>query len=115
MDKAVASLLKLLASGPSHSVNAVMLLNGMGEINRAFEVADAYLLERGPIMASVRWHRGEVSVNDQRRRKTNMLFVPVSAEMRSDKRFLKLAEEIGLTDYWRRLSVEPDFSRPNTA
>jgi DNA-binding winged helix-turn-helix (wHTH) protein/tetratricopeptide (TPR) repeat protein len=111
VDKAADALLGLVANGPSHSVNAVLILNGLGEIDRAFRVAEAYLLERGPLMASVRWRAGQVSINDQRRRKTNMLFVPVSTTMQADPRFLRLTQEIGLADYWSRVGVVPDFLR----
>lgn len=111
IEQAVTALLGLVASGPSHSVNAVLFLNGLGEIDRAFAVAEAYLLERGPLMASVRWRDGQVSINDQRRRKTNMLFVPVSAAMRADPRFLPLTQDIGLADYWSRVGIAPDFLR----
>lgn len=56
-------------------------------------------------MASLQWREGQVSINDQRRRKTTMLFIPVSAPMRADPRFEKLTEDTGMADYWRR-SVE---------
>jgi hypothetical protein len=32
-----------------------MVLNALGEIDHAFAVPEAYLLERGSLMASVRW------------------------------------------------------------
>ena len=67
------------------------------------------MLERGPLMASVRWRTGQVSINDQRRPKTNMLFVPISAAMRADRRFLPLTEDIGFADYWDRSGTVPDF------
>lgn len=107
--RAVERVLSDVTRGPSPSVNAFLILNGLGEIDRAFEVATAYLLEEGPLMASVRWRPGQVSVNDQRRRKTNMLFTPVAAEMRADRRFLELTRRIGLADYWAKAGVTPDF------
>ena len=88
-----------------------MVLSGLNEIDRAFDVASAYLLERGPLIASVRWREGEVSVNDTRRRNTAMLFVPVTSPMRDDPRFASLTEEIGLQDYWRRIGILPDYLR----
>lgn len=106
---AVESVLRLVASGPSHALNAIMILNGLGELDRAFAVADAYLLERGPLLASIRWRPGQMSVSDQRRRKTNMLFVPVAAGMQADPRFVPLVTGIGLADYWERSGVTPDF------
>lgn len=108
---AVAAVLSLVTRGPSNSVNAVVILCALGEIDRAFEVSKAYLLERGPLMASVRWRDGQVSINDQHRRKTNMLFIPIAQDMRADKRFLDLTAQIGLTSYWERARVVPDFLR----
>lgn len=108
---AVTAVLSLVSRGPSNSVNAVVILCGLGEIDRAYEVSTAYLLERGPLMASVRWRDGQVSINDQHRRKSNMLFIPVAEAMRADKRFLELTAQIGLSSYWERIGVLPDFLR----
>jgi hypothetical protein len=48
-------------------------------------------------------------VNDQRWRKTVMLFVPTTAALRSDGRFETLVQAIGLEDYWRRRGMQPDY------
>lgn len=109
ISSAVDSVLGLISQGPSNALNAIMILNGLGEVDRAFDVAFAYLLEQGPLLASVRWRPGQMSVNDQRRRKTNMLFVPVAAAMRADPRFMPLVTEMGLANYWDRAGVTPDF------
>ncbi|ESQ74549.1 winged helix-turn-helix domain-containing protein [Asticcacaulis sp. AC402] len=97
-----------LTRGPSQSVFAVMLLCGLGEIDRAFDVTDAYLLDRGALKASLNWRQGQPSVNDEHHRKTNMLFVPVAAPMHKDPRFAHLMEAIGLTRYWDEAGVTPD-------
>jgi tetratricopeptide (TPR) repeat protein len=106
--RATRLLLAQVSQNPTASVNAVMILNGLGEPDRALDVAEAYLLERGPIIASVRWRPGQPSVNDQRRRKTTMLFLPVSAPMREDPRFRQLTEDVGLAAYWEKAGVTPD-------
>lgn len=106
--RAVERLLAEVSRSPSNAINALLLLNGMGEIDRAFEVANAYLLEDGPLMASVRWRPGQVAINDQRRRKTHVLFIPVTAGMRADPRFSELTRRIGLADYWAQAGVKPD-------
>ena len=111
VSRAADRLVDEVTRGPSNAINALLLLNGLGEIDRAFDVANAYLLEDGPLMASVRWRPGQVTVNDQRRRKTHLLFVPVTAPMPADARFHMLTERIGLTEYWRRAGVTPDFMR----
>jgi len=110
-DQAVDRLLSLVADGPSQVVIAVMILTALDRLDQAFAVAEAYLLETGPMMASVRWYRGQVSINDQKHRKTNMLFVPVTAPMRADPRFASLVDKVGLTDYWTRVGIRPDYIR----
>ncbi|MBC6982952.1 winged helix-turn-helix domain-containing protein [Caulobacter sp. 17J80-11] len=106
---AAEGMVALVSRGPSHAVNAFLVLAGLGEVGRALDVAEAYLLERGPLIAGVRWRPGDASVNDQRRRKSHMLFTPVAAPVRADKRFLPLVTDMGLADYWRRAGVRPDF------
>ncbi|MEO5938797.1 MAG: hypothetical protein ABIQ43_07275, partial [Sphingomonas sp.] len=108
IEQVVVRLINEVTRSPSQSVSAIILLSGMGEIDRTFQVADAYLLEQGSLMASVRWRKGQISVNDQRRRMTNMLFLPCSAPMRADRRFAVLMERTGLADYWRRAGIRPD-------
>jgi hypothetical protein len=92
-------------------VNAMMLLNVMGATDRAFDLARAYYLEQGPIITAMQWSRGPV-VQDQRRRKTNMLFTPTAAAMQKDERFIPLMKEMGLAQYWRESGTVPDFAMP---
>jgi DNA-binding winged helix-turn-helix (wHTH) protein/tetratricopeptide (TPR) repeat protein len=106
--RASARLAGEVTQSPSAAVNALLILNGLGEIDRAYEVAHAYLLEEGPLMATVRWKPGQVLVNDQRRRKTHMLFTPVAAPMRADPRFAALTERVGLAAYWRATGRRPE-------
>lgn len=104
---ATSRLIDELSRSPSACVNALLILNGLGELDRAFEVARAYLLEQGPLMASVRWSPENGVVNDQRRRKTHMLFTPVASAMRADDRFQELVDDVGMAAYWRAAGVKP--------
>ena len=90
-------------------VNAMMLLNLMGATDNAFDLARAYYLEQGPIIADLHWRTSQPVVLDQRRRKSNMLFTPTAAVMQRDPRFLLLMKDMGLADYWKRRGVLPDF------
>lgn len=110
---AIEAATKAVMAGVTQSVagvvNAMMLLNLMGSIDAAFDLAEAYYLEKGPILAAIRWSEGQPFVFDQRRRKTNMLFTPMSKAMQRDPRFLPLMKDIGLVDYWDRRGMRPDF------
>ncbi|MEA1072976.1 winged helix-turn-helix domain-containing protein [Sphingomonas sp. LY160] len=97
-----------VAQSVASVVNAMMLLNLIGATDRAFDLARAYYLEQGPIVAAMNWRRGP-AIPDQRRRKTNMLFTPTAAAMQRDDRFMPLMSEMGLVDYWRRGGKYPDF------
>lgn len=105
---ASAVLLAAVSRNPGQSVMAVTLLCGLGETDRAFDVAEAYLLEQGSLMASVRWPRDENAKSDDRRRKTNMLFLPSAAAMWHDPRFAGLMHRVGLAAYWKAAGIEPD-------
>ncbi|MBI1340837.1 hypothetical protein GC169_11620 [bacterium] len=107
-EAATDAILAGLKTSPSAAIHAIMILNAFGDIDGAFAVARAYLLEQGPLIAEVRWREGQISINDQRRRKTHMLFVPISAPMRKDTRFAYLMEDVGLADYWGAANVIPD-------
>jgi len=49
------------------------------------------------------------AATDLHRRHTQVLFVPVSAPLRADYRFLPMCEACGLGEYWRRAGRQPDF------
>ena len=104
---------RLVMSGVERSVaavvNAMMLLNLMGALDAAFDLARAYYLEQGSIIAAMQWRPGQPAVPDQRRRKTNMLFTPTAQAMQRDPRFMPLMREMGLVDYWQRRGILPDF------
>ncbi|WP_380876206.1 winged helix-turn-helix domain-containing protein [Sphingomonas sp. DBB INV C78] len=106
---AAQQILAQASKSPAAVINGMMLLNILGDLDQAFHLAEAYYLERGPILAAMQWRPGQPVVNDQRRRKTNMLFVPVAAPMQRDPRFAGLMEAMGLADYWRKRGIMPDY------
>ena len=106
---AVDQVMATVSRSVAAVVNAMMLLNHLGATDRAFDLARAYYLEQGPIIAAVSWRPGQPVIRDQRRRKTNMLFTPTAAAMRSDARFMPLMKQMGLADYWDKRGIRPDF------
>ena len=96
---------------PQFAVIAVQILSMLGFIDDAFAVAEGYLLRRGALIGSLRLSKEQLVVNDQQRHKTAMLFNPSTAPMRADGRFSYLVEGMGLTAYWQRRAILPDFQR----
>ena len=106
---ATAANVAAAMTGPGGSVNAIMILTALGCLDEAFTVADGYLLRRGPSLTPLGYTRAQTWVNDQRHRKTMMLFVPVTAPLRADPRFDDLMRGAGLVDYWRASGHWPDY------
>lgn len=95
--------------GPGGAVSAVQHLAALGAVDDAFDAAYGFLLRRGPLAGPLRHPRGVPAINDQRQRKTMMLWIPATAPLRADVRFLPLCRDIGLVDYWRASGTRPDF------
>jgi DNA-binding winged helix-turn-helix (wHTH) protein len=106
---AAKAVVESAMSGPGASVNAILILSALGRLDEAFAVADGYLLRQGPHIMPLRYTRAQTWVNDQRHRKTMMLFVPATAPMRVDPRFIDLCRGAGFVDYWRQSGQWPDF------
>ena len=95
--------------GPAAAVNAVMFLSELGALDDAFDAARGYLLRRGPLAVRLERTPDQPSINDQRGRKTMMLFLRPLVRLRGDARFLPLCRALGLFDYWRAAGAGPDF------
>lgn len=93
---------------PGQAIYAAMALSYLRENDAAFDVINALLLSKGPMVA----HRPIVprsfAANSLSWCRTQWLFMPPLAAVRSDPRFASLCEEIGLARYWRQRGVQPD-------
>ena len=94
---------------PAAAVNGICIATKLGDLNSAFTMADAYLLRRGPHVGVLRSGPDQLPLTDQRWQMTMMLFIPATAAMRCDPRFMALCEDMGMADYWRSSRTEPDF------
>jgi hypothetical protein len=79
-----------------------MTLSALGETDAAFEIANALFVVPdsrgdGPPAKSTAW------------RFTPWLFTPATEALRKDARFNPLCSESGLTEYWARRGVKPDY------
>ena len=90
------------------AVRAVMILSKLGALDEAFAAAEGFLLRRGPLIGSLRNAKEDMQVNDTNWRRTMNLFTPATAAMRSDPRFKRLCDGIGMTAYWRKRGIWPD-------
>jgi DNA-binding winged helix-turn-helix (wHTH) protein len=109
---AIAAARKVLVEG-AKSTSAVaawgiLVLPALSELDAAFEVADGFLLGRGPVIVQVRRDSRTPSVHGPGWRNNYGLFTPPAKPMRLDPRFKTLADGLGLTDYWRRRGIGPD-------
>lgn len=97
---------------PGQATYAAMSLAQLGEIDAAFEVIDALLLSKGPLVANRPVVPRSFVANSASWCRTQWLFMPPLAAVRRDARFAALCEEIGLARYWRSRGVGPDTEIP---
>jgi len=103
--RAVAASMAAARTGDG-CVTAILALGQVPAVTQTFVVAEGYLLRRGALITEIGRLGGTV-VNNQRWRKTMMLFTPATAAMRADPRFARLCEDIGLARYWRESASTP--------
>lgn len=104
------SSLAVLERSPGTATMGICFSSKLGDLDTAFAMADAYLLRRGPLVGGLlRSGPDQLAVTDGRWRMTMMLFIPATAPMRADARFLPLCQEMGMADYWRSSGTRPDF------
>ena len=94
---------------PSLSSQAVLALSALGEVDAAFEVANGFLVYRDAIARREAAPGTRPAARSTAWRFTPWLFTPPAAAMRADPRFLTLCEGIGLTEYWAKRGVKPDY------
>jgi DNA-binding winged helix-turn-helix (wHTH) protein len=88
---------------------AVMILSALGDVDGAFEIANGYLLARGPIVRREEPGSEAPKQDASARINTQWMFTPPCARLRADTRFQPLCDGIGLTEYWHRRGMQPDF------
>lgn len=88
---------------------SVMILSGLKQVDAAFDVAIGFLLWRGQVVRGSRPPPKDLGTDSGWRSGVQYLFTPPCAAMRADPRFMEICDGIGLTDYWRRRGVKPDY------
>jgi len=93
---------------PAVAAWAVLVMSALGELDAAFEIANGFLLGRGPLIVQPQTDARLPSVSNWAWRNTHGLFTPPTKAMRLDPRFRPLADGLGLTEYWRKRGIGPD-------
>ena len=96
-------------NSPGQSAYAIMSLAALNQVDAAFDVAGGFLLSRGSVITRRPPKSQGLLVSSPGWRRTQWLFTPATASMRSDPRFLPLCRDIGLVDYWNARRVRPDL------
>ena len=110
--KAKAANLSAAQLNPGQATYAAMVLSQIGEVDAAFEVINALLLSKGPLVSKRPIAPGSFVANSPSWCRTQWLFMPPLAAVRADDRFEALCDAIGLTRYWRQRRVSPDTKLP---
>ena len=88
---------------------AAMILSQLGDVDGAYAVAQGSLLGRGPIVLHEKPGSKSAIIEAIDRVNMQWMFTPPCKSMRADPRFGPLCDAIGLTEYWRRRGVQPDY------
>ena len=88
---------------------ALLVMSAVGELDSAFDIANGYLLSRGPIVLRRDPARKHLWADGPEWRNTLGLFTPAAKAMRFDPRFRILCDGLGLTDYWRARGAPDAF------
>jgi DNA-binding winged helix-turn-helix (wHTH) protein/tetratricopeptide (TPR) repeat protein len=94
-----------IAKKPRLAAIAVLPLAALGEVDTAFQVANQLLVFDLPAEATAK--RGQSS--SLAWRFAPWLFTPPAASLRADPRFARLCDGTGLTAYWRKRGIKPDY------
>lgn len=103
--KATQANLAAARRNPGQATYAAMVLSQLGEIDAAYLVIEALLLAKGPLVQSRPIVPRSFVANAPSWCRTQWLFMPPLAAVRSDARFKTLCEEIGLARHWRQRGV----------
>jgi DNA-binding winged helix-turn-helix (wHTH) protein/tetratricopeptide (TPR) repeat protein len=94
---------------PGLSNQAVLVLSALGEVDAAFDIANRLLLFRRPVEAGPQDGSAKPPVKSTSWRFAPWLFIPPAEPMQADPRFAALCDGIGLTEYWAKRGIKPDY------
>lgn len=97
--------------GTVGAVGALMYLAYAGELDAAWQVAEGFLVQRGPFAGKQAGAERTTWITDLGWRRSMMLFTPATLNLRRDPRFERLCDQMGLTNFWKSRGAAPDYLR----
>lgn len=91
------------------TTQAVQALSMLGDVDSAFDVANDVLVFRRSSGLRSQSASNRPPVKSTAWRFAPWLFTPPTAAMRADPRFKAICDEIGLTEYWAKRGIRPDY------
>ena len=111
LSEVTAALMQDARESVGLAVRSLQDLSALGRLEEAFAVANAYFFSRGFVVPDLPVAVGETPQVTMESRFATFLFLPSTRAMRSDPRFERLMEELGLTRYWKASGSRPDYQR----
>lgn len=105
VEVAVSANLQLVRDNIRNVPTALRLFTALGDLDRCFDLIEAYLFRRGPIAS------GANPLTLYSRVDTDTLFHPYSRILWPDPRFAAITRKIGLDAYWKSIDFVPAFRR----
>lgn len=109
--KARSACVRAVQASGMAANEAILIMTALGELDTAFDIANGTLLSRGPLVSLEKAGTSRAAEEAGWKIGTQWMWVPPVTAMRADPRFLPLCEGVGLTEYWRKRGVNPDFMR----
>jgi DNA-binding winged helix-turn-helix (wHTH) protein len=91
------------------SPQAASVMSALGEVDAAFEIAESLFATGAPAEFYPRNAANRMPIKSTAWRFSPWLFTPPTAPMRADPRFKTICDQIGLTDYWAKRGIKPDY------
>jgi DNA-binding winged helix-turn-helix (wHTH) protein len=104
-----AAILDAARLSPGLSAYGAMIMSALGDVDSAFRIIDGFLLSKGTVVQRPTKRSRHVLVNNRGWRETQWLWVPPTARLRADPRFLLLCRTLGLVAYWDARGIRPDY------
>jgi len=101
--------LEAAKQNPGLTNQAVLVLSALGEVDAAFDIANALLLFRRPVEPRPQAGSATSPVKSTSWRFAPWLFTPPAEPMQADPRFDALCDGIGLSEYWEKRRIKPDY------